>query len=188
MKIRIEDTVYEGTGTEIMDQLRKAAFDPTEFPDTESYIWQLRSNFIRMTDQDCPLPDRGVEAQAQTMIMALAKIGALEVLDHTKTHGQTKGKSGSYSTNFQMSGRELLTPDEVRALDNRYCILFIRGAKPVMDLKYELTEHPAIRYTADGGGAPYIHHGHNTTPAIPGTPFFQVISADETNKEKETAA
>ena len=106
----------------------------------------------------------------------------------TKTHGQTKGKSGSYSTNFQMSGRELLTPDEVRALDNRYCILFIRGAKPVMDLKYELTEHPAIRYTADGGGAPYIHHGHNTTPAIPGTPFFQVISADETNKEKETAA
>ena len=106
----------------------------------------------------------------------------------TKTHGQTKGKSGSYSTNFQMSGRELLTPDEVRALDNRYCILFIRGAKPVMDLKYELTEHPAIRYTADGGGAPYIHPGHNTTPAIPGTPFFQVISADETNKEKETAA
>ena len=106
----------------------------------------------------------------------------------TKTHGQTKGKSGSYSTNFQMSGRELLTPDEVRALDNRYCILFIRGAKPVMDLKYELTEHPAIRYTADGGGAPYIHHGHNTTPAIPSTPFFQVISADETNKEKETAA
>ena len=82
MKIRIEDTAYEGTGTEIMDQLRKAAFDPTEFPDTESYIWQLRSNFIRMTDQDCPLPDRGVEAQAQTMIMALAKIGALEVLDH----------------------------------------------------------------------------------------------------------
>ena len=106
----------------------------------------------------------------------------------TKTHGQTKGKSGSYSTNFQMSGRELLTPDEVRALDNRYCILFIRGAKPVMDLKYELTEHPAIRYTVDGGGAPYIHHGHNTTPAIPGTPFFQVISADKTNKEKETAA
>ena len=106
----------------------------------------------------------------------------------TKTHGQTKGKSGSYSTNFQVSGRELLTPDEVRALDNRYCILFIRGAKPVMDLKYELTEHPAIRYTVDGGGAPYIHHGHNTTPAIPGTPFFQVISADETNKEKETAA
>ena len=45
----------------------------------------------------------------------------------TKTHGQTKGRSGSYSTNFQISGRELLTPDEVRMLDNRYCILFIRA-------------------------------------------------------------
>ena len=106
----------------------------------------------------------------------------------TKTHGQTKGKSGSYSTNFQMSGRELLTPDEVRALDNRYCILFIRGAKPVMDLKYELTEHPAIRYTVDKGGAPYIHHGHNTTPAIPGAPLFQAIHASEINEEKENVA
>lgn len=56
----------------------------------------------------------------------------------TKTHGQTKGKSGSYSTNFQMSGRELLTPDEVRKLDNRYAPLFIRGASPVMDEKYDL--------------------------------------------------
>ena len=43
-------------------------------------------------------------------------------------------------------------------LDNRYAILFIRGAKPVMDLKYELTQHPAVRHTIDGGGPPYIHH------------------------------
>ena len=83
MRIRIEDRTYDGTGAEIMAQLRLSAFDPTEFPDTESYIWQLRSNFIRMTDQDCPLPEHGVEAQAQTMIIALAKIGALEVLDHS---------------------------------------------------------------------------------------------------------
>ena len=83
MKIRREDNAYEGTGTKFMDQLRKAAFDPTDFPATESFIWQLRSNCIRRTDQDCPLPERSVEAQAQTMIMALAKIGALEVLDHS---------------------------------------------------------------------------------------------------------
>ena len=63
----------------------------------------------------------------------------------------------SYSTNFQQSGRELLTPDEVRQLDNRYAVLFIRGAKPVLDLKYDLTKHPAVRYTVDGGGQPYIH-------------------------------
>ena len=96
----------------------------------------------------------------------------------TKTHGQTKGRSGSYSTNFQMSGRELLTPDEVRMLDNRYCILFIRGARPVLDLKYELMEHPAIRYTMDGGAPPYIHHG-TATPTLPGEPLFRFAQNDE---------
>ena len=101
----------------------------------------------------------------------------------TKTHGQTKGRSGSYSTNFQMSGRELLTPDEVRMLDNRYCILFIRGARPVMDLKYELMDHPAIRYTVDGGAPPYIHHG-TAVPVLPGEPLFQ----SDYNNKKENAA
>lgn len=104
----------------------------------------------------------------------------------TRTHGQSKGRSGSWSTNFQMSGRELLTPDEVRALDNRYAILFIRGAKPVMDLKYDLTRHPAIRYTVDGGGPPYIHHRHQT-PAFTGIPLFMAFSAEH-RSEKENAA
>ncbi len=103
----------------------------------------------------------------------------------TKTHGQTKGKSGSYSTNFQMSGRELLTPDEVRGLDNRYAILFIRGAKPVMDLKYELTEHPAIRHTIDGGGSPYIHHQEKPEPKFQGEPLFAPEN-DTSDEEKET--
>lgn len=105
----------------------------------------------------------------------------------TRTHGQTKGRSGSYSTNFQMSGRELLTPDEVRGLDNRYAILFIRGARPVMDLKYELTRHPAIRHTVDGGGPPYLHHRHQT-PAFTGIPFFQAFSAENQVQPKENAA
>ena len=105
----------------------------------------------------------------------------------TRTHGQTKGRSGSYSTNFQMSGRELLTPDEVRGLDTRYAILFIRGARPVMDLKYELTQHPAIRHTVDGGGPPYIHKGKQA-PAFTGTPLFQAFSAEELNESEENAA
>ena len=91
---------------------------------------------------------------------------------NTKTHGQTKGKSGSYSTNFQQSGRELMTPDEVRQLDNRYAILFIRGAKPVMDLKYDLMRHPAIRHTIDGGGPPYIHHQKKPETWSSGKPLF----------------
>lgn len=94
----------------------------------------------------------------------------------TKTHGQTKGRNGSYSTNMQMSGRELLTPDEVRALDNRYAILFIRGAKPVMDLKYDLMKHPAIPRTSLGGGTPYIQH---STPALRGQPLFVSVGENE---------
>ena len=104
----------------------------------------------------------------------------------TRTHGQTKGKSGSYSTNFQQSGRELLTPDEVRMLDNRYAILFIRGAKPVMDLKYELTQHPAIRHTVDGGGPPYIHHQKKPKNWLPGKPLFD-LGANTFEQEKENS-
>ena len=80
-----------------------------------------------------------------------------------------------------------MTPDEVRGLDNRYAILFIRGAKPVMDLKYELTEHPAIRYTVDGGGPPYIHHQENPNPKFPGEPLFAEIPDDMSDDEKENA-
>ena len=106
----------------------------------------------------------------------------------TKTHGETKGRTGSWSTNMQISGRELLTPDEVRRLDNRYAILLIRGAGPVMDLKYDLNKHPAIRYTSLGGGPPYIHHGTSNTPAITGHELFAAFSADENNDNKENAA
>ena len=103
----------------------------------------------------------------------------------TRTHGQTKGKSGSYSTNFQQNGRELLMPDEVRMLDNRYAILFIRGAKPVMDLKYELTEHPAIHHTVDGGGPPYIHHQKRPETWLSGDPLFAPEAEESTENEKE---
>ena len=102
----------------------------------------------------------------------------------TKTHGQTKGKSGSYSTNFQMSGRELLTPDEVRKLDNRYALLFIRGASPVMDEKYDLMHHPAIPHSSLGGAAPYIHHG-TKPPVYTGCPLLRVGGAENPNPSKE---
>lgn len=77
-----------------------------------------------------------------------------ETID-TNTYGQTKGRSGSYSTNYQQSGRELLTPDEVRMLDNTDAILFVRGERPIMDKKYDLMRHPNIKYTEDGGAKPY---------------------------------
>lgn len=79
-----------------------------------------------------------------------------ETID-TNTYGRSYGIRGNYSKNDQQSGRELLTPDEVRMLDNRYALLFIRGERPVKDLKYDLLQHPDIDMTEDGKGEPFIH-------------------------------
>ena len=79
-----------------------------------------------------------------------------ETID-TNTYGKSTGRNGNYSTNYQMSGRELLMPDEVRMLDNRYAILFIRGERPVKDFKYDILKHPNVKYTTDGNGEKYIH-------------------------------
>jgi type IV secretion system protein VirD4 len=79
-----------------------------------------------------------------------------ETID-TNTYGKSSGRSGNYSTNYQISGRELLTPDEVRMLDNQYAILFIRGERPIMDFKYDILKHPNVVRTADGKAEPYKH-------------------------------
>ena len=75
----------------------------------------------------------------------------------TNTYGQSKGRNGNYSTNWQISGRELYTPDEVRMLDNRYALLFIRGERAIQDEKYDILRHPNVKQTIDGGAPPYIH-------------------------------
>ena len=75
----------------------------------------------------------------------------------TRTRGQTKGRSGSSSTNFQQTGRDLMTIDEVRKLDTHKAILFIRGEDPVLDKKYNIKRHPNIKLTTDGKAKPYIH-------------------------------
>ena len=79
-----------------------------------------------------------------------------ETID-TNTYGKSSGRSGNYSTNYQISGRELMTPDEVRMLDNRYALLFVRGERPVMDFKFDILKHPNVKLTVDGGKPPYIH-------------------------------
>ena len=73
------------------------------------------------------------------------------------TYGKSTGHSGNYSTNYQLNGRELLTPDEVRLLDNKYAILFIRGEKPIMDYKYDVLKHPNLELSGDGKAKPYLH-------------------------------
>lgn len=79
-----------------------------------------------------------------------------ETID-TNTFGRSHGRNGNYSTNYQNSGRELLMPNEVRMLNNRYALLFIRGELPIMDLKYNIKKHPNVKYSADGKGGKYVH-------------------------------
>lgn len=73
------------------------------------------------------------------------------------TYGKSHGRNGNYSTNYQQTGRELLTPDEVRMLDNKYAILFVRGERPIKDFKYDILKHPNVTLTTDGKAKPYVH-------------------------------
>lgn len=104
----------------------------------------------------------------------------------TNTYGKSSGKSGNYSTNYQNSGRELMTPDEVRMLDNRYALLFIRGERPIKDEKYNLLKHPNIHLTADGGMPPYEHgrvdHAVASMSLVPYSPDM-VIEEMEISEE-----
>ncbi|MDD4509313.1 MAG: type IV secretory system conjugative DNA transfer family protein [Oscillospiraceae bacterium] len=92
-----------------------------------------------------------------------------ETID-TNTYGKSTGHSGNYSTNWQITGRELMTPDEVRMLDNRYALLFIRGERPVLDDKYDILKHPNVALTTDGKMPPYEHGGTENAVAalVPG--------------------
>ena len=86
----------------------------------------------------------------------VSKLLGKETID-MNTYGQSRGRNGNYSTNWQITGRELMTPDEVRMLDNNYALLFIRGERPLMDLKYDILKHPNVALTTDGSGKAYKH-------------------------------
>ena len=102
-----------------------------------------------------------------------------ETID-TNTYGKSTGHSGSYSTNYQSTGRELLTADEVRMLDNNKAILLIRGEKPVIDFKYDILKHPNVKYTADGDGKIYEH-----AEVTRATGEIQELTEDEILKLKD---
>lgn len=110
-----------------------------------------------------------------------------ETID-TNTYGKSTGRSGNYSTNYQISGRELLTQDEVRMLDNRYALLFIRGERPLQDEKYDILKHPDLKLTTDGGALPYAHgkapYAFDPTEIfLEGDPNdYEVLSEEEVNQ------
>lgn len=106
----------------------------------------------------------------------------------TNTYGKSSGRNGNYSTNYQISGRELMTPDEVRMLDNRCALLFIRGELPIMDEKYDILKHPNVSLTTDGSAAPYEHGGteHSVaTLSLAGIPAEDIPDMEETEPDYE---
>lgn len=104
-----------------------------------------------------------------------------ETID-TDTYGRTFGQHGSYSTNYQITGRELMTPDEVRMLDNKYALLFIRGERPVKDFKYNMLEHPNVKYTTNGLSKPYEH---GTTERAIASISFNISDIENATKERK---
>lgn len=96
----------------------------------------------------------------------------------TNTYGKSTGHSGNYSTNYQNTGRELMTPDEVRMLDNRYALLFIRGERPVLDEKYDILKHPNVALSTDGQGKPYQHG--EVTQAVAGITLTNSLDGEIT--------
>ena len=106
----------------------------------------------------------------------------------TNTYGKSSGRNGNYSTNYQITGRELMTPDEVRMMDNRYALLFIRGERPIMDEKIDPFKHPNVKLSALGGAPVYEHGGTENAVAtlsvtdadLNGLPVLEI---EETNYE-----
>ena len=98
-----------------------------------------------------------------------------ETID-TNTYGKSSGRSGSYSTNYQKAGRELMDASELRMLDNKKALLFIRGEPPLKDLKYDILNHPNVKYTPDGEGELYEHGKANNVVAS-----MQTLNVDAQN-------
>lgn len=105
-----------------------------------------------------------------TSLEFVAKLLGKETV-HTQTRGQTKGRSGASSVNYQQTGRDLMTPDEIRMLPTDDALLFIRGEKPVRDKKYDIKKHPNVRRTADGRAKPYIHNPPVPDYTLPDLPY-----------------
>lgn len=143
---------------EILDRVYDNVRRQTPFPEADRMARQLKALFDKQWESivgncDTFLYLGGNEQSTHEYV---SKLLGKQTID-TNTYGQSKGRSGSYTTNFQTAGRELMTPDEVRMLDNRYALLFIRGERPVKDLKYNILKHPNVALTTDGQAVAYQH-------------------------------
>lgn len=159
----LEANGYDIKVLDLNNMEKSHCYNPFAYLRSDNDIQRLVTNLFKNTtpkgaqSQD-PFWDQAAQmgGNEQSTHEYVSKLLGKETID-TNTYGQSKGRSGSYSTNWQLTGRELLMPDEVRMLDNQYALLFIRGERPVRDLKYDILKHPNIKLTTDGGAEPYRH-------------------------------
>ena len=83
------------------------------------------------------------------------------------SNGETLGRQSSSSRNYDVLGREIMMPDEVRKLDKKKCLVFIRGVDPILDNKYVTSKHPMFSQTGDGDEKPYIHEINQSSVTEP---------------------
>ena len=73
-----------------------------------------------------------------------------------RSTGESRGRQGSSSRNYDVLGRDLMTPDEVSRLDRNKCLIKVAGQPPVIDEKYNTPKHPRFAESADGNGEPFV--------------------------------
>ena len=83
-----------------------------------------------------------------TTLKELAAVLGKETIDTYNT-GESRGRETSHSLNYQKLGKELMSQDELAVMDGGKCILQLRGVRPFLSDKYDITQHPNYKYTAD---------------------------------------
>lgn len=111
---------------------------------------QLKAQYKDSADTICGNCDSVIflGGKEKTTLKELSEALGRETIDTLNT-GESRGRETSRSTNFQKLGKELMSVDELAVMDGRKCILQLRGVRPFLSDKYDITQHPNYKYLSD---------------------------------------
>ncbi len=111
---------------------------------------QLKAQYKDSADTICGNCDSVIflGGKEKTTLKELSEALGRETIDTLNT-GESRGRETSRSTNFQKLGKELMSIDELAVMDGRKCILQLRGVRPFLSDKYDITQHPNYKYLSD---------------------------------------
>lgn len=122
----------------------------------------------------------------KTTLKEISEILGKETIDLYNT-GETRGKEHSHSLNYQKTGKELMSMDEISVMDGSKCILQLRGVRPFLSDKYDLTKHPKYSLTSDADDKNYfdVESFVSHKLKIKSTDTVEVYDCDENKKSIE---